>query len=68
MVDVATTDLDRFITIREAAETLAISRATAYRMIAAGTFPVPVRTVGSKQVVSKRHVVDYVNGAESVAS
>lgn len=57
-------DLDRFITITEAAPLLGVSRSTAYRLAKAGQFPVPVKTIGSKQVVSLRRVQEHI-GSEA---
>lgn len=54
-------DLDRFITITDAAKRLCISRSTAYRLIDDKKFPVPVRTVGCKQVVSLRLLMEHIN-------
>lgn len=59
-VQFAPDDLDRFITITEAAARLMIGRSTAYRMIVDGDFPVPVRSIAGKQVVCLRHVVEHV--------
>lgn len=59
-VEFAPDDVDRFVTITEAAARLRMGRSTAYRMITDGDFPVPVRTVAGKQVVCLRHVVEYV--------
>lgn len=61
-------ELDRFITIADAAKRLCISRSTAYRLIDRKKFPVPVRTVGSKQVVSLRLVTEHINSLDAVAS
>lgn len=55
-------NLDRFVTIAEAAPLLHVSRATAYRMAARGEFPVPVVIVASRQVVSLRRLVEFING------
>lgn len=56
-------DLDRFVTISEAAQRLHMHRSTAYRLIEAGTFPVPTVQVGGKQVVSLRRLADYMANA-----
>lgn len=54
-------DLDRFVTLTEAAPILRVSRAKAFRLAQHGEFPVPVRKVGGKQVVSLRRLVEFVN-------
>jgi predicted DNA-binding transcriptional regulator AlpA len=63
-------DLDRFVTIAEAAGRLAIGRSTAFRLAGEGRFPVPVQIVAGKQVVSLRLLVEFINSttSEAVAS
>lgn len=61
-------DLDRFITIAEAAPKLRIGRTTAFKLAKAGRFPVPVHVIAGKQVVSLRRVVEHVNSDMQVAS
>lgn len=53
-------DLDRFVTITEAAARLKVSRSTAYRMIRDGSFPVPVRSIAGKQVASLRLLAEHM--------
>lgn len=53
-------DVDRFVTIAEAAPRLRMSRSKAFRLAKDDQFPVPVRFVGGKQVVCLRHVIEYV--------
>lgn len=55
-------DLDRFIGLKEAAERLGIHRETAWRLVREDRFPVPVRRVAGKKVVSLRRLVDFING------
>lgn len=57
----AADDLDRFITVAEAADRFAIAHETARRLVRAGRFPVPVKRVGRVQKVSLRHVVEFIN-------
>lgn len=52
--------LDRFIGIPEAASLLSIHPVTARRLIRDEQFPVPVRKVGGKQVVSLRRVLEHI--------
>lgn len=59
--DIDTVDLDRFVSIPEAAARLGINADTARDWIAAGTFPIPVRWVGGRRKVSLRRVAEYVN-------
>lgn len=61
-------DLDRFCEIPEAAARLSIHVETAWRWIREGRFPVPVRRVGNKKVVSLRLLVDHINDSTAVAS
>lgn len=68
MATFAPDDLDRFITIAEAAPRLRMSRSKAFRLAKDGYFPVPVRVVGGKQVVCLRHVIELVRSDEAVAS
>lgn len=56
-------DLDRFINVREAAARLGIGASTAYRMIQAGSFPVPVFEVAGKQRVSLRQLAEFMYGS-----
>lgn len=56
-------NLDRFVGIPEAAHRLGVHAETAREWVRAGTFPVPVRMVGSKQVVSLRRLAEYINAA-----
>ena len=60
-------DLDRFATISEAAARLRIGKSTAYRLLAADQFPVPVHVIAGKQVVSLRRLVEHINGDEVAA-
>lgn len=55
-------DLDRFITISEAAARLGIGKSKAYALIAAGDFPVPVVAVAGKKKVSLRRLAEWMNG------
>jgi predicted DNA-binding transcriptional regulator AlpA len=64
----AVDDLDRFVTLTQAAERLAISRATAFRLAASNQFPVPVHTVAGKQVVSLRLLVEFINSTDLEAA
>lgn len=57
----AVVDLDRFVSIPEAAVILNVHPVTARRMIRQDRFPVPVRRVAGKQVVSLRRLVEHVN-------
>jgi excisionase family DNA binding protein len=66
-MEFAAGDLDRFITIREAAARLAMSRAHAYRLIKEGRFPVEPRKVGGKNVVHLRSLLESA-GALAEAS
>lgn len=61
-------DLDRFCEIPEAAARLAIHVETAREWIRTDRFPIPVRRVGSKQVVSLRLLVEFINDTSAVAS
>lgn len=61
-------DLDRFITIAEAAARLRVGRSTAYEMIHAGTFPAPIQIVAGKQVVSLRLLTEFIHAPEAMAS
>jgi excisionase family DNA binding protein len=56
-------DVDRFVSITEAARRLEVSRATAYAMVRDGSFPVPVRSVRGKSVVSLRALAEHIYGA-----
>lgn len=67
-VELAENDLDRFVEIPEAAARLSIHEDTAWRWIRSARFPVPVRRVGHKQVVSLRLLVDFINDTTAVAS
>lgn len=55
-------DVDRFVSITEAARRLEVSRATAYQMVRDGDFPVPVRSVRGKNVVSLRALAEHMLG------
>lgn len=68
MVELAENDLDRFAEIPEAAARLTIHPDVARRWIRQNRFPVPVRRVGAKQVVSLRLLVEYINSTEAAAS
>ena len=57
---------DRFLEIPEAARLLTIHPETARRWIREGRFPVPVRTVGGKQVVSSRRLSAYIDADNDV--
>jgi predicted DNA-binding transcriptional regulator AlpA len=61
-------DLDRFIGLREAAERLGIHKDTAWRLNKAGRFPIPVREVGGKKVVSLRVLVEFINRTDLEAA
>lgn len=54
-------ELDRFVTLTEAAPILRMSRSAAFRLAQHGEFPVPVHNVGGKRVVSLRRLVEFVN-------
>jgi excisionase family DNA binding protein len=60
-VQLATTDLDRYASVPEAAARLGVSPRTAYRMIANNEFPVATVTVAGKTKVSLRRLVDHIN-------
>jgi excisionase family DNA binding protein len=60
-MEFAVGDLDRFITIREAAARLSISRAHAYRLIKDDRFPAPTFNVGGKTVVHLRSLLEGVS-------
>lgn len=64
----AVDDLDRFADIPEAAARLSINDQTAWRWIREGCFPVPVRRVGNKQVVSLRLLVAFINDTDSAVA
>jgi predicted DNA-binding transcriptional regulator AlpA len=57
-----TDDLDRFVSIPEAAARLCMSKAKAYALIAADEFPVPVFTIGGRAKVSLRRLAEFING------
>lgn len=63
---VAVDDLDRFISIEEAAERFGIALVTAYRMVRSNRFPVPVKTLNRIHKVSLRHVVEFINAGYEV--
>lgn len=56
--------IDRFISIPEAASFLSIHPVTANRLIREDLFPIPVRKVGGKRVVSLRRVLEYIDAAD----
>lgn len=58
-------DLDRFIGLREAAVKLGMHKDTAWRLNKRGEFPVPVRRVAGKYVVSLRLLTDFINASEA---
>lgn len=66
--ELAENDLDRFAEIPEAAARLCIHPDVARRWVREGRFPIPVRHVGAKQVVSLRLLVEYINAPTAVAS
>lgn len=49
------------LTVAEAAELLGIATSTAYDLIADGTFPVPVFTVGKRMRISRRLLLAYID-------
>jgi predicted DNA-binding transcriptional regulator AlpA len=57
----AVDDLDRFITLVEAADRLCMHKVTAWRLHREGRFPVPVQKVAGKNVVSLRLLVDFIH-------
>lgn len=57
-------DLDRLITVPEAAQRLRVHRDTAYAMIREGRFPVPVLEVSGKKRVSLRALVEFMGSGE----
>jgi predicted DNA-binding transcriptional regulator AlpA len=59
-------DVDRFVDVPEVARRLSLHPDTVRKMIRDEEFPVPVRTVGGKKVVSLRRLVDWIN-AEAAA-
>lgn len=65
--NVVSLNLDCFVGIREAAERLGIHVVTARRLIREDRFPVPVRRVGNKQVVSLRRLVEHINSLEQAS-
>lgn len=58
-------DLDRFVSVTEAAERLGIGVRTARRLVAEGRFPAPVQELGGRRLISLRRLVDYINGEAS---
>jgi excisionase family DNA binding protein len=52
----------RTYTINEARKILGIGEATAYRLIKAGEFPVPIIVVGHRKKVSKQQLDDFLAG------
>lgn len=61
-------DLDRYITIADAAPRLCMGRTTAFRLAKHGQFPVPVHIVAGKQVVSLRRLVEYINRTDTAVA
>lgn len=57
-------DLDRFVSLPAAAERLCIHPETARRLVRQGRFPVPVRSIGGKRVVSLRLLVEHIERAD----
>lgn len=55
-------DLDRFVSVADAAERLDIHHDTAYAMIREDKFPVPVVMIGGRRKVSLRRLVEFING------
>lgn len=54
-------DLDRFITVADAAKRLCVHVDTAREWVRNETFPVPVVTVGGRHKVSLRRLVEFIN-------
>ncbi len=51
------------LSLAETAKILGIGTSTAYRLCARGEFPVPVLRIGGTVKVSRRRLLDYIDGA-----
>lgn len=68
MARFAPDDLDRFISIPEAAARLGIGKSLGYQLANAGQLGVPVVKVGHLSRVSLRLLVDFINQTEQTAA
>lgn len=55
------------MSLEQAAEALNISKHTAYKLVAAGDFPVPITKDGQKWFVDVRHVAEYLDAQAATA-